>query len=240
MNEGQREQLQRRAIIVLEDNEAVSDGWRSRMMQTIPDVHISTAATREEAWKGVEHCEQELHERVALAIVDMVIDTSPEEGILFLRDLKIRRPEIRRMMFTGQATHEQVQCLLDEGLVHDFESKGSFASDGDIPEAVLDKIRGLVHGHQCGNVCEPDPVERFEQRLRCWIQTLPDGEDTLMRNLSGRTMKARDIFKSRSFVERLRQADMVSALDSLVLHARKEEDTEETDDDEPDDPSRRR
>jgi len=202
------------AAIIFEDAARMRDTWRNVIAGLAPEVYVLVAQDLAEGMAALDRAEK-LGYRIVLALVDQVMGEEKRAGTEFLRELKRRAPMATRMMISGKATRDDIQTLLEEGLVHDFETKVSF-DRGQPPERIKEKIRAAIVGRPIGNVRASGEEERFRQLMQKWIESLPDGEDTRLENLYGTCVRAGDIFEMPQLLQRLRQAYMTSTLDLAV------------------------
>ena len=205
----------RKAVVVLEDQRPVLDAWVNALQAAMPDVYVLAAGTTDEAGAAIGRAEKEGCVLV-LVLADQVLGRNREAGIDFLRQLKQSRPDARRVMVSGQSNLDEVQKMLDEGLVHHFQSKMVFEDDEQLPGEFVDKVAEMVTERRVGNVQDPDFEARFTELLKRYIKHLPEGEQTRIENLNGQTVEAGQILKDPKFVERLRLGYLTSRLDALL------------------------
>jgi len=210
----QVKQEKQKAIFVLEDQERVREVWIEAFRQKLPGVHVFGTGRLEDSDRAIQQAERQGYE-IVLAIVDQVLQEDREAGERFLRGFKESHPNAQRVMFSGQSERDEIQRFLDEKLIHHFQSKSAFASETDLPEKFLEKVKEMVSGPGRGNVSDPDFRERFRRELQDWMKALPQGEETRITDLNGQSVRAGDLLKDEELVSALQDGYLTSRLDAL-------------------------
>jgi CheY-like chemotaxis protein len=205
----------RQAILVLEDVDFVREAWVNSLQSMMPDVYVCDARSKDEALDVLRGLEKD-RPVLILTLVDQVLEGDRQGGIAFLRQIKERYPDVRRVMVSGQSTRDEIQTFLDEGLIHHFQSKSSFIEDQNLPEIFLREIADMVKDGKPGNVHNPDLDKAFNAILRKFIDDLPEGPRTKIQHLSGETIEAGEILNDPQLVEQLRIGFLTSRLDALL------------------------
>ena len=72
-------------------------------------------------------------------------------------------------MFSGESTRTDIQRVLDQGLIHDFEAKDA-AVEEELSERISSKIIKIVQGKNVGNIRSPSAEEQFRVFMENWMK----------------------------------------------------------------------
>ncbi|MCF7974177.1 MAG: hypothetical protein K9N55_10205 [Phycisphaerae bacterium] len=191
-------------VLILEDEETVRDACEKTIRKGLEgagNISVRPAQSKKDARREIDLAAKEGY-KLRVVVCDQVNKGDGEKnadrkwGIGFLEEIKDKYRSAFRIMFSGQSEREDIQEMLESGLLHDFTAKRTWKDEKDKIrniQLLSKKIREMICGRNVGNVKSPCADEEFRAFIKRWMESSPDGENTKVSTLEGDEIALKDV-----------------------------------------------